>query len=100
MVQTIDLKTKRKLDTVSVFDLMNNKYELRNKSFKTFGSPKYALTKTTTEQPYFYLGVAEHPYVKVMYQDDDSFRFVFDNGSEQLGVKSNDVENELLSLSL
>ena len=26
MVQTMDLKTKRKLDTVSVFDLMNNKF--------------------------------------------------------------------------
>ena len=74
-------------------------YELKGKSFNTWGQPEYARAKTNIEQPYFYFGEAEQPYVKVMYQDDDSFRFVFNNGKEQLNVAYADVENALLAVA-
>lgn len=74
-------------------------YELKGKSFNTWGMPKYARAKTNVEQPYFYLGEAEQPFVKVMYQDDNCFRFVFDNGTEKMAVAYTDVEKELLTVA-
>lgn len=61
--------------------------------------PKYTRAKTNVEQPYFYLGEAEQPFAKVMYQDDNSFRFVFDNGTEKKDVAYTEVENELLEVA-
>ena len=74
-------------------------YELKNKVFKSWGSPKYATVKTCVKQPYFYLGDDNSPYVKVMYQDDNSFRLILENGMEKSMVEYNDVENELLILA-
>lgn len=75
-------------------------YELKGKTFNTWGQPEYARAKTSIEQPYFYFGEAEQPYVKVMYQDDDSFRFVFSNGKERPNVAYADVENALLEANI
>lgn len=73
-------------------------YELKEKVFGELGSVKYQLAKTNVEQPYFYLENNGNPYVKVLYQDDCCFRFVFADGSEKTNVTYKDVENELLSI--
>lgn len=75
-------------------------YELKGKTFKIFGEVKYHRAKTSIEQPYMYLGADENPYLKVMYQDDDCFRFVFADGTEKKGIAYADIENELLTVAL
>lgn len=74
-------------------------YELKDKSFKTWGFPNYSRAKTSVEQPYFYCGDKEHPYIKVLYQDDNCFRFVFDDGTEQKNIAFEEVENKLLGFA-
>ena len=74
-------------------------YELKGKQFHSLGAVKYQRAKTSIEQPYFYLGNDEAPFVKVMYQDDNCFRFVFANGTQKTGIAYADVENELLMVA-
>lgn len=71
-------------------------YELKDKSFKTWGAPYYSRAKTSIEQPYFFFGDKEHPHVKVMYQDDNCFRLVFEDGTESPNIAYSDIETELL----
>lgn len=74
-------------------------YELKGKSFNTWGMPKYARAKTNIEQPYFYLGKEDEPIVKVMYQDDCCFRFVMADGTEECNIAFDDVEARLLAIT-
>jgi hypothetical protein len=73
-------------------------YELKGKTIGTLGEVKYQRAKTSIVQPYLYFGDDETPFVKVLYQDDDSFRFVFANGTEKMSIAYVDVEKELLSI--
>ena len=73
-------------------------YELRDKSFEKLGVIKYQRAKTNVEQPYFYYEKDGVSLVKVLYQDDCCFRFVFEDDSEKTNVAYADVENELLSI--
>jgi len=73
-------------------------YELRDKTFGRLGKVKYRRVKTSIEQPYFCLIKGDEEYVKVLYEDDLCFRFVFNDGSENNRIAYEDVERELLLL--
>lgn len=73
-------------------------YELKKNGFsKTL---KYRPAKTRVEQPYLCLMKGEEEYVKVFYEDDCCFRFVFHDGSEKNKIPYVDVEEELNALNL
>ncbi len=74
-------------------------YELKGKQFATLGEVKYHKTKTCVEQPFFYLGNDDNPFVKAMYQDDSCFRLIFENGTEKNSIAFADVETELLAIA-
>lgn len=73
-------------------------YELKGKFFGNFGEVQYQTTKTNMQQPYFYLGQKNAPYLKVYYQDDFCFRFVFEDETEMRDISYEDVESKLASL--
>lgn len=73
-------------------------YELRSKEFKTLGKVKYQRAKTSIEQPYMYIGDDERPFAKVMYQDNDCFRFILADGTKKENIAYEDVEKELKNI--
>lgn len=73
-------------------------YELRGKSFENLGEIKYQTTKTNMFQPYLYLGSNDAPHIKIYYQDDNCFKFIFADGTEIADIVYSDVERKLASI--
>lgn len=73
-------------------------YEIQDNTFGAYGSVKYVMTKTRVEQPYFCLMMDDEEIIKVMYEDDNCFRFVFLDGTEKRSIAYADVEQELTSI--
>lgn len=72
-------------------------YELKDYKFGDNGRIEYVRTKTSSIQPYFVLKNGDHDYIKVLYQDNNSFRFVdFVSGMEmEKDIKASDVKMKL-----
>ena len=77
-------------------------YELKGKIFGQLGTVFYQKTFTSLEQPFFYLKKNDRIYVKVMYEDDNSFRFVYceDGKQDESGIPFSEVESRLISTAL
>lgn len=75
----------------------------RCKYFEIINSPStlataihYKWEKTSVAQPYFYLGEnEENQLVKVFYQDNSCFRFIYNDGHEECNIPYDGVENKL-----
>ena len=80
-------------------------YELKEKQFPLLGTIKYERTRTGSKQPYFKFAKVETDNkedlftVKIFYQDNDCFRFVFSDGREdKLGIPYTEVEERLRAI--
>ena len=77
-------------------------YELREKLFGALGQIKYQQTKTNIEQPYLFLGDEKNPIIKILYQDNCRFRFVWsDEGKkrEKCDIAYEDVESKIAEIA-
>lgn len=77
-------------------------YELKGKTFGQLGTVFYQKTFTSIEQPFFYLKKNDRIYVKIMYEDDNSFRLVYceEDKQDESGIPSSEVESRLTSIAL
>jgi len=56
---------------------------------------KYQKARTSIEQPYCYMEKNGKEFVKIYYQDDNSFRFVYLDGTKEEGLPFNQICNKL-----